>query len=42
MGEDTLGIEYTKDPRALREEPEDGSVVVRKIIVDVFRGVICI
>lgn len=42
MGEDTLGIEYTNDPRALREEPEDGSVVVRKTIVDVFRGVICI
>lgn len=42
MGEDTLGIEYTNDPRALREELEDGSVVVRKTIVDVSMGVTCI
>lgn len=42
MGEDTLGIEYTNDPRALREELEDGSVVVRKTIVDVSMGVIWI
>lgn len=42
MGEDTLGIEYTNDPRALREELVDGSVVVKKTMVDVARGVICI
>ena len=41
QGKGTLGIEYTNDPRALREEPEDGSVVVKKITVDFSRGVIC-
>ena len=40
-GDDTLGIEYTNDPRALREEVEDGSVVVKNTILDVLRGVIC-
>lgn len=37
-----MGIEKTNDPSALREELEDGSVVVRKTMVDVSRGVICI
>lgn len=36
-----MGIEYTNDPRALREELVDGSVVVMNTMVVVSRGVIC-
>jgi len=34
-------MEYTNEPRALREELVEGSVVVRKTRVEVARGVIC-
>lgn len=37
----TFGIEYTKEPNGLKDDPAEGSVVVKNTILDLLRRVSC-